>query len=203
MGSIDMTEGLVKKEVLIVGVLVALGSGFLGGVIFSSFKTAEPPARMAQEQAKQSVGGQEQNGPSPSQAAQILALERAVQENPNNVEAWTQLGNFCFDSNQPIKAIEAYKKSLALKPGQADVWTDLGVMYRRNRQFKEAIVAFEKATGLQPALEQAWFNKGIVLLYDLGDKAGGLEAWKQVVALNPNAQAPNGQLVKELLDSSK
>jgi tetratricopeptide (TPR) repeat protein len=203
MGSANVPEGLVKKEVMIIAALVALIVGFLGGVIFSSFKASSQPATVAQGTASQPPAGQQaQAGPTPAQTAQISSLAKEVKANPKNVAAWTQLGNLYYDTDQPDLAVAAYKKSLELNQGQPDVWTDLGVMHRHLRQFKEALAAFDKAINLQPSLEQALFNKGIVLFYDLGDKAEGLLVWQQVVAINPKAQAPNGQLVKDLIASA-
>lgn len=200
MGSANVPEGLVKKEMMIIAALVALIVGFLGGVIFSSYKAPQQPVTVAQGQApKQSAGQPVQAGPTAEQGAQIFSLEEAVKANPKNVGAWTQLGNIYFDTDQPTKSIAAYKKSLELNQAQPDVWTDLGVMYRRTSQFKEAVAAFDKAIVLQPTLEQAIFNKGLVLIHDLGDRVGGIQAWEQLVAINPRAQGPNGQMVKDML----
>lgn len=199
MGSAKVPEGLVKKEVMIIAALVALVIGFLGGVFFSSVMAPSQPASVAQGKAQQPAAGQPQAGPTAEQAAQIFGLEEAVRANPANGGAWTQLGNLYFDSDQPGRAIAAYNKSLELNQGQPDVWTDLGVMYRRSRQFKEALAAFDKAISLQPGFEQALFNKGVVLIHDLGDKSGGIQAWQQVVAINPNFTSPNGQSLKDLI----
>lgn len=202
MGSANMPEGLVKKEMMIIAALVALIVGFLGGVIFSSFKAPNQPATVAQGNTPQpSAGQQPQAGLTAAQGAKIFSLQEEVKVNPKNVGAWTQLGNIYFDIDQPVNSIAAYQKSLELNQSQPDVLTDLGVMYRRTKQFKEAVAAFEKATTLQPNLEPALFNKGIVLFYDLGDKAGGIKAWQQLLAINPDARGPNGQLVKDLLSS--
>ena len=204
MGSAAIPEGLVKKEVMIIGVLIGLIVGFLSGVIFSSFKSPQQPTPIAKSQPpQQASGNQRQAGPTPAQDAQISSLEKEVTANPKNIGGWTQLGNLYFDTDQPVKSIAAYKKSLELNQVQPDVWTDLGVMYRKVGQFKDAIAAFEQAMRINPKLEQALFNKGIVLLYDLNDKAGAIQAWQQEVDNNPNAVAPNGKTIKELIESVK
>lgn len=203
MGLANITDGMVKKEVLLIGVVVALAAGFLGGVVFSSFKAPQGGAVSPSKPTQSSDEHQHAEGPTPEQAAKISSLELEVGRNSGNGGAWTLLGNLYFDTNQPGKAIAAYNKSLELNQGQPDVWTDLGVMYRSNRQFKEAIAAFDRASALNPALEQSYFNKGIVLIYDLGDKPAGIAAWQKAVSLNPEAKAPNGQLVKDMLNSLK
>lgn len=200
MGSANIPEGLVKKEMLIIAVLVALVVGFLVGVFFSSFRAPQQSTIAGQGKAPQSSAGpQTPAGPTMEQAAQIFSLGEEVKVNPKNIGAWNQLGHLYFDTNQPGPAIEAYKRSLELNQGQAEVWTDLGVMYRSARQFQEAISAFEKAIALKPGLEQAWFNKGIVLMYDLGDKEGAIKAWQQLVVINPGARTPRGDLIKDMI----
>jgi tetratricopeptide (TPR) repeat protein len=127
-------------------------------------------------------------------------MQFAVQQNPNNAEAWTQLGHAYFDTNQPVKAIEAYNKSLALIPSNPPVLTDLGVMYRRNGQPEKAIEAFDKALASTPGFEQALFNKGVVLYNDLGDLGGALQAWRELLIVNPGAMGPNGVPVEKMVD---
>jgi cytochrome c-type biogenesis protein CcmH/NrfG len=190
---------MVKKEFMFLAVLVALVAGFLGGVIYSSFKN---PVQIAGGGAPPSGGGQ-QSALTEDQARRIFELEQEVAAHPDNLGAWTGLGHVYFDTDQFAKAIKAYNKSLELDPQQAEVWTDLGVMYRRNKQPQDAIAAFDRAISLKPTLEQARFNKGVVLIYDLNDKAAGLKAWEDLVAINPGALAPNGQPVKDAIEASR
>ncbi len=200
MAKSETPEGLVKKEFLYLAVLIALVAGFLGGVIFSSYRS---PAGFAPQAANSDNGDQGQTGINPDQANKIMALEKEVATHPDNGEAWTGLGNVYFDTGQFAKAITSYQKALAINSEQPEVWTDLGVMYRRNRQPQEAIKAFDRAISLKPTLQQARFNKGIVLLYDLHDKAGAIKAWQEELAIDPNAKAPNGQPLQEVIDATK
>jgi cytochrome c-type biogenesis protein CcmH/NrfG len=133
------------------------------------------------------------------QAKHILALEKEVAANPDNLDAWTQLGNLYFDTNNFDSAIRSYKKSLALKPDNANVQTDLGVMYRRAGQPEQAVKAFEKAVEIDPKHEIARFNTGIVLLHDLNDREGALKAWQGLVDINPAAMTPGGKPLAELI----
>jgi len=133
------------------------------------------------------------------QFKRILIQEQEVSRNPENVAAWTQLGNLYFDTNNFKKAIWAYKKSLTLNPNNANAQTDLGVMYRRNGQSTKAIKAFDKAIQIDPAHEIARFNKGIVLLHDLNDKNGAIKTWEELVQINPDALTPGGKSLAELI----
>lgn len=134
-----------------------------------------------------------------SQTSHIMKLEQEVKINQTNHVAWTQLGKLYFDTKQVGNAIYSYKKSVELNQEQPDVWTNLGIVYRQNNQFKESLAALDYATYLKPSQTHAWYNKGVVLIYNLGDKEGGMGAWKQALAIDPNAKAPNGQMIRELL----
>ncbi|MEW6593927.1 MAG: tetratricopeptide repeat protein [Thermodesulfobacteriota bacterium] len=188
----------VKKETLYLVACACLLIGFLGGIVFSVYK-APAPGPQGGTASQQEGAGQL----TPEQMNAMLNLEREVAANPNNGEAWTQLGHLYFDSNQPQKAIKAYTRSLAINPNDANVLTDLGVMYRSNNEPKKAIESFDKAIAVDPRHETARFNKGVVLLYDLKDKEGAIKIWEELVALNPLAAGPSGQPVKEILAEVK
>ncbi|MCX5864883.1 MAG: tetratricopeptide repeat protein [Deltaproteobacteria bacterium] len=188
--------GGFKKEIVLLIGLGCLIIGFLSGIVFSIYKTpagagaVKVAAGQPEAQAKKLTAEQTQ---------MLLQLELEVQKNPQNTEAWTNLGHLYFDSDQADKAITAYNKSLALAPNNADVLTDLGVMYRQAGNPQQAVASFDKAIQANTKHETARFNKGIVLLYDLKDQPGAVAAWQGLVSINPMATAPNGQLISEML----
>ena len=179
----------VSKQTLMTSVVVALMVGFFGGIIFSAYKmksglpTAQPEGMPGDD----------------GRAQMLQALTDKVRQDPNDTAAWIQLGHLNFDRNAVPEAIAAYEKALALQPDNAPVRTDLGIMYRRAKRPEEAIREFDRAIVIDPKLENARFNKGVVLLHDLNDKAGALQAWEELLKINPVAMAPNGQSVDELI----
>jgi cytochrome c-type biogenesis protein CcmH/NrfG len=187
----------VRKETLYMVSLLALAVGFFGGVVFAVFKSdskAPVPAAPAQMGAP---------APAPAGSDRIAALERQTQADPGNAKAWTQLGNAYFDSNQYEESISAYRKSLELNPNNANVWTDMGVMYRRSGKPEEAIKAFDQAIAVDPKHEVSRMNKGIVLLHDLNDFKGAIEAWEGLLEVNPIAMAPNGISIDQMVTQLK
>jgi cytochrome c-type biogenesis protein CcmH/NrfG len=186
------SENGVKKQTLYISIAVSLVMGFLVGVIYSD-RSSGPGGQFTPPQGQQAVQDQ--------WAQKIASLQFSAQQNPNNAEVWAQLGHAYFDTNQPAKAIEAYNKSLAIIPGNVPVIVDLGVMYRRNGQPEKAVEMFNKALELQPGFEQALFNKGVVLYNDLGNTKGAVEAWKELLSINPNATGPNGVPVAEMVEN--
>ena len=189
----------VKKETMFIVALIALVVGFLGGVFYSALQSSPPGRVQTASGPPQQQQQQQQGGLTSEQAKNILSLEQEVAVNPTNGNAWTQLGNVYFDTGNVPKAIRAYEKSIELSPNNPNVLTDLGVMYRRNGQPDKALEAFDKAIAVSPVHEQSRFNKGIVLRYDLNDRDGAVKAWEELLKVNPNATAPNGQPLSDAI----
>ncbi len=186
--------GYVKSENVIWFVVASLLIGFIGGVAFGIYKSGRI-ADPHQSGAPAAMDAQRQQA--------VEALEARTRQNPGDAEAWAQLGHHYFDANRVKEAIDAYEKALAINPDDANVWTDLGVMFRRNGQPEKAIDAFDRAMTIDATHEISRFNKGIVLFHDLKDEAGALAAWESLLAINPNAESPGGQTVKQLVDHIK
>jgi cytochrome c-type biogenesis protein CcmH/NrfG len=186
----------VRKETFLMVSLLALAVGFFGGVVFTVFKSdskAPVPSAPAQMGTPAAPAGSDR----------VAALERQTQADPGNVNAWTELGNAYFDSNQYEKSISAYRKSLELNPNNANVWTDMGVMYRRAGKPEEAIKAFDQAIAVDPKHEVSRMNKGIVMLHDLNDFDGAIQAWEGLLEVNPIALAPNGVSIDQMVTQLK
>ena len=183
----------VRKETFLMVTLLALAVGFFGGVVFAVFKSdSKIPGQSAPMQAQPQTAA-------PVASDRIAALERQAEANPGNVQAWTELGNAYFDSNQYEMSISAYRKSLELDPSNPNVWTDMGVMYRRSGKPEEAIKAFDQAIAADPKHEVSRMNKGIVLLHDLNDFDGAIKAWEGLLEINPIATAPNGVSIDSMI----
>lgn len=190
----------VSINTTLIVAFVCLVVGFLGGVIYSIYK-AGTESTVQQSVFQPTLPGQTAN--SVQQANMILALEKKVAEDPSHLESWVQLGNLYFDTNNPQRAIKAYKRYIELAPNNPNVWTDLGIMYRRNGQALEAIAAFDKAIELNPTHAQSWFNKGIVLMHDLNNPDGAIKAWEELLRIAPNFKATGGQTVQDMIDDIK
>ena len=188
-------QGSVSKQTLYISVLIVFIAGFISGVAFTVFKTSGSAPVTASAP---------QDQPTDNQSAQaILNLEAEVTANPDNFNAWTQLGHLYFDSDQYQNAIGAYTKSLELHSGDANLWTDLGVMYRRSGEPARAIESFDKAALMDPSHQASRFNKGIVLHYDFGNTEGALVAWQTVLDLNPQYRTANGTPLAEFMQQLK
>jgi cytochrome c-type biogenesis protein CcmH/NrfG len=125
----------------------------------------------------------------------IAELEKMLTANPNDVGTLVQLGNLYYDSYQAealtsycVRAIRYYEKALALKPGDPNVLTDLGFMYKCDGQIPQAVARFRLAMKASPTHPQSRMNLGVTLFYELHDYKGAREAFKEFLALRPDAQ---------------
>jgi cytochrome c-type biogenesis protein CcmH/NrfG len=181
---------MTKKTTMIVAT-VTFVLGFFAGVVFTVYKsksTSDIASNSSQDI---------------NYAQKAKALEVEVMNNPEDTAAWIQLGHVYFDTDKYDKAINAYEKALDLNPINADVLTDLGVMYRRNGQPHKAIEKFDKAVAIDPKHETARLNKGIVLMHDLKDPDGAIQAWEELLEINPLAMAGKNRSVDQLIKHYK
>jgi len=118
----------------------------------------------------------------------IAAAQQVVARDPKNVQAWIQLGNDLFDTNQHQRSIEAYAKALELQPNNPDVLTDQGVMYRATGQFDKAIANFEKAQKVAPTHLQSLINIAVVYDSDLKQTSKAVAALEKVLQIDPTGQ---------------
>jgi cytochrome c-type biogenesis protein CcmH/NrfG len=190
------TKGYIKTENLILSVLVSLAVGFVGGVVFSAYRSSSTPAGPSNAPVASVPQTQEQK-------ETLAALIQATQTTPDNINAWAQLGHAYFDSGEHALAIAAYEKSLSLDGKRPDVWTDLGVMYRRNGNPDKAIECFNRAIALNQRHEVARFNKGVVLMHDKNDPKGALQSWEELLRINPQAKTPSGEPLKTMVKELK
>jgi len=195
----------MKKETVILAVVIAFLAGFISGAtvaILKGKKGTERPAMVQQPQMPAPQAPQAPQGPSPAEVAtKVDALKDIVKKDPKNISAWAELGNLYFDSNQPNEAIEAYNKYLALKPDNPDVRTDLGIMYRTTGQPDKALEEFRKAAQIDPKHVNSRYNIGIVLLHDKGDIKGAVKAWEEYLKVDPKSE--RAERIKSQIEKMK
>ncbi|MBW1636322.1 MAG: tetratricopeptide repeat protein [Deltaproteobacteria bacterium] len=170
--------------------------GFLTGVGFTVYKTGGGSPNTLESSQQVSKEDEKIH-------QEMLALESEVTASPDNFQAWRRLGDLYYDHSQPDKAIAAYTKSLELHGGDANLVTDLGVMYRRGKQPEKAIEFFNKAIKMAPDHEPARFNKAIVYMYDLNNPEKAITSLEELLKINPEARAGNGELISNFVKNIK
>ena len=194
----------MKKETVILAVVIAFIVGFITGATVAILKTEKdvPKTAMVRKPQMAPQVAPVPEGPvSAEVASKIQALKDTVQKDPKNLPAWVALGNLYFDSNQPKEAIEAYSQYLAVKPDNADVRTDMGTMYRKLRNFDRAIEEYKKAAQIDPNHANSRYNLGLVLLHDKQDIKGAVKVWEEYLKLDPKSQ--RAERVRTQIDKLK
>ena len=197
-----METKYVRMEITAIIALVALVVGFVAREIIDLSKRPRSTTWVEQSQ----VGQQPFQRPTltPEQKrSKILELEKKVASNPDDGEAWNELGHLYLNDHQPKQGIRAFKKVLDLNPNNAHAWTDLGIMYRQNKQPVEAVAAFDKAIEIEPRSEESRYRKGAVLMQDLNDPEGGIKAWEELLKVNPSMTLGSGQSLREIVERLK
>jgi len=177
----------MKNKETVLLVIIAFIAGLLVGVLLSKGGKGTSSTTAPVASAPPVVNYQKE----------IVLLEKVVADDPSNRQAWVKLGHNYFDSDQPMKAIEAYAKALELDGQDADVLTDQGIMFRRVGWYDRAIDNFVKAGEVDPNHAQSLYNLGIVYRYDVQDFAKAKEAWTRFLVLNPTGSGAD-QIRREL-----
>ena len=186
------------KNENVVMIVVALIVGLLGGFLVFSITNKQKSPGVAAPAVPMGAGS-----PTDYQA-RISELEKIVMQKPNDRQAWVQLGNDYFDTEQAQKSITAYQKALDLAPNDpsnANIITDQGIMFRKLGMFDRAIANFEKASQLDPKHTQCLYNLGIVYAADLQQADKAVKAWNDFLKLDSNS--PQAQQVKQMLEQLK
>lgn len=136
-----------------------------------------------------SGGGSPQISVDPGIRQRIADLEAATAKDPSNYDLLVQLGNACYDAEDPRRAVDAYERALKVKDGDPNVLTDLGVSYRNLGDTEKAFACFERALKSDPKHWQAQFNQAIVLGVDRKDKKRAMELLERLKKEHPEVSA--------------
>jgi Tfp pilus assembly protein PilF len=168
----------------------------LGWLIGSQQSARSAPAPAQTAAAPQS--GQQQRQPPPLDETRVQELTKAIDSDPKNAKAVTELANVYFDAERFDDAIRWYQQALALDPNNADVSTDLGISYYYTSRTDQALRQFEHSLEVSPKHVKTLLNKGIVLAFGKEDLGAAAEEWKKVVELAPDS--PEGQTARRALE---
>ena len=79
-----------------------------------------------------------------------IALKEFIKTNPNHAMAHAVLGLIADEKQNFPKAINYYKKSIAINPNDYRIYYNLGNTYLKNKMDAEAVKQFEKCIKLEP-----------------------------------------------------
>ena len=119
--------------------------------------------------------------------AKIL-LSKAVEADPQNAEAYFDLGRLYTKSKDYPKAIKAYQKAANLSYRPSDVFYNLGFIYASTKDFANAEKMFIHVVDLKPPyLDKVLFNLAVVQQKQ-GKKQQCIENLEKAMINNPKNQ---------------
>lgn len=134
---------------------------------------------------RQRVGEWMSQPPETLEAPQVAAVvARVVERDPANHEALTMLGAARFEAGDPIGAVSAFRRALALKPEDAQSWARLGeslVRANDGRIGGDAEAAFREALKRDPGQLGARYFLGEAAL-ERRDIATARAMWLPLIA---------------------
>lgn len=117
--------------------------------------------------------------------AAIDNFKKAIQLQPNLVDAHYNLGNALQDVHQHHEAIESYNYAIKLQPNNPSIYFNKANSLRYLREFAAAIKAYDQAIDLEPKYAEAYSNKA-GCLEQIGQYQDAITACKKALAINPN-----------------
>ena len=115
-------------------------------------------------------------------------FQQAVQLDPVNDQAYSNLAKAYQNLNQLDKAEETYKREISVRPDYHRGYSGLGVFYFGQAQYDKAQAMFEKAVTLKPDSYANYRNLGGTLLYE-GKDEEATRALEKSIAIRPSYQA--------------
>ncbi|OAB62970.1 hypothetical protein AY599_14290 [Leptolyngbya valderiana BDU 20041] len=107
-----------------------------------------------------------------------------LQKNPQNFEAWLNLGMLYVSTDRPRDAIAAFRSATELDHSQGTTYYGLGLVWERLNQRDRALDAYQQAIDRDPTLLDAYNNLGN-LYYRSGQFDRAESLYRQAVSLNP------------------
>ena len=161
------------------GISLAVAALFLFGALgFAIYRSGAWPS--AAQTAPAGAG-------TPAGANPLATLEARANADPNNADAWVQLGQARFDENDYAGAVTAYRKATELAPAVANIWSALGeAMVMASPSGGPALPdaalgAFRRAATLDAKDPRARYFLAVKQDVD-GDHAGAVTAWLALLA---------------------
>ncbi len=95
-------------------------------------------------------------------------LRKAIETNPDSVQAHVNLGTALVKLNENTEAIKVYEIALRLDPDNFPAHYNLGLILFRTDEFKRAVEHFEAAVKLRPESAEAkqWLDKTVEKIGD-------------------------------------
>jgi len=116
----------------------------------------------------------------------IAASRKLIENEPDNADAYYNLGYMFVKQEKFNEAVAEFKKSIELRPNFEFAYSNLGYCYTKLKKYKESIEVYKKLVSLNPQNGDAWLSIGIGYMF-LRNFLGALEPMQKAVEVNPQS----------------
>jgi tetratricopeptide (TPR) repeat protein len=95
----------------------------------------------------------------------IECYNRAIEADPNLVDAWHKKGNALYNKENYDEALKSYDRASLINPNHFDSWYKKGVVYKKKNNHDQAIKCYDRAIQLRTNSRNVWYEKGLSLSY--------------------------------------
>ena len=117
--------------------------------------------------------------------AGVPIVQRSLQLNNAQPEAYSNLGNALNSLNRHEEAIANYDRAIALKPDYAGAYSNRGIALQSLNRHEEAIASYDRAIALKPDYAEAYYNRSNPL-HSLNRHEEALASYDHAIALKPD-----------------
>jgi predicted O-linked N-acetylglucosamine transferase (SPINDLY family) len=132
----------------------------------------------------------------------LLCYQRAIEIDPNFVEALSNLGTVFREASRVNEALVCFQKALTIQPDSAELHSKLGLMLYDLKQYDQAITCCQRALAIDPKYADAHNNMGLCFKATCQlDKA--MVSYRQAIACNPDYASAHSNLGNTLRDAGQ
>jgi superkiller protein 3 len=129
----------------------------------------------------------------------IAEYQAAIEANPDNVSAMTNLGVAYYNAGRLDEAVTQYQAALELAPNDADIHSNLAAAYVQQGKLDLALEQYQRAVDLDPSLAQAYFGLGVIYI-ELGQNEDAIAAFEQFQAHDSGSDSMATDLARQYLE---
>ncbi|SPD74253.1 putative TPR repeat family protein [uncultured Desulfobacterium sp.] len=123
----------------------------------------------------------------------IDAFSRAIEEDPENYQAYNNRGIAWSLEGEYDRAIADYTAALEIAGASAEVYSNRGAAWFHKLEYDRAIEDYNRALGADPAFFKAYSNRGAAR-FSKGEKAKAMSDYKMALEIDPDSVETRRQL---------
>lgn len=117
--------------------------------------------------------------------AALTAYQKAIDENPHCIEAYSKKGDIFLAQKNNQKAIAAFQMAIALDPTQAYPYIALATLLEQKNNFDNALLLYKEALNHQPNNAELFNNIARILMQQRNKQREAEDALLTAIKLNP------------------